>query len=158
GVEHMQLEGLSLPEAKEYWDLIGLDPDDPGLPRLVNGVHGHPLTLEVMAGTLRSSDSRSLDEFFARKPEFPLFRQKVARDGRDDVFEDALDSLDGRARMLLETIALWPLPAPLQDLTALMCGSGPTDRFENQFGEVAEFVEAILGLEERRMISRNTNN
>src|SRR5262249_4750537 len=26
GVEHMKLEGLSLPEAKEYWDLIGLDP------------------------------------------------------------------------------------------------------------------------------------
>src|SRR5262249_19136120 len=66
--------------------------------------------------------------------------------------------LDGKARILLETIALWPLPAPLQDLTALMCRRGALDRFENQFGEVTEFVETILGLEERRLISRNTNN
>ena len=159
GVEHMELGGFSLAEAKEYWGLIGLDPNDPGLQRLVAGVHGHPLTLEVMAGTLGTSESRLLAHFFSRKPEFPVLKQKITpRDGRDDVFEDALASLDGKARILLETIALWPLPAPLKDLTALMCHSGPSDLFDKPFGDIAELVDAILGLEERRLISRNANS
>jgi tetratricopeptide (TPR) repeat protein len=160
GVTHLPLDGFSLTEAQEYWELIGLDRHDPGLERLVDGVHGHPLTLEVMAGTLRTSYSRSLADFFLRKPDFPVFGLKlVRRDGRDDVFEDALGSLEGKARNLLEMIALWPLPAPLQDLKVIMSRSETLSDFsQRQFDDTAEFVDAVLGLEDRRLISRNTNS
>ena len=153
GVDELRLDGFDLDEAKEYWKLIGLDPNDPGLERLVEGIHGHPLTLEVMAGTLRTSETRSLKEFFARRRDFPVFGQELRhRNGKDDVFEDALEHLGAKVRGLLETIALWPLPAPLQDLTALMCGSSRGSN--KQFADSSKFVEAVLELEERRMISR----
>lgn len=158
GVDEMNLQGFSATEAKEYWELIGLDPGDRGLERLVTGVHGHPLSLEVMAGTLRTSESRSLADFFERKPDFPVFGQEVRRrDGRDDVFEDALENLSHKALVLLQHIALWPLPVPLNDLKALMRRS-EFGHAGDQFADTAEFVEALLGLEERRLISRNAGN
>jgi tetratricopeptide (TPR) repeat protein len=179
GVRHLDLKGLELAGARSYWQSLGFDPGEAAFERLHAAVHGHPLSLAVMGGTLRLSGATSLAVFFAEHPDFAHFDTQVSADGRDDVFRQALAALSPKASVLLETIAAYCYPAPLSDLVGLLCQLGETaDRKfslteeleRHQFGleEIEDsalafedregLIRTLLELEDRNLVARDGHN